>query len=104
MKTPVTQLWRQASAARREAVRHVRLRGLVEAYVDGELGRAQRRAVAAHLSECWNCSADAETLTLIKHSLRTGPLRAPASLARHRLRRFALRLGAGGGPGSRSDA
>lgn len=74
----------------------MRLRALVEAYVDGELTGPQRRAVATHLTECWNCSADADTLKLIKHSLRTGPLRAPDFLARHRLRRFALRLGGDG--------
>jgi anti-sigma factor RsiW len=92
MKTSGTQLWRQTGAARREAGRHLRLRGLIEPYVDGELTTPQRRTVAAHIARCWTCSTEAETLTLIKHSLRTGPLRAPASLSHHRLRRFALRL------------
>jgi anti-sigma factor RsiW len=73
-------------------MRHVRLQGAVEAYVDGELTPARRAQVAAHLACCWACSGYAQTLRLIKASLRHGPDRAPVSLSKTRLRRFADRL------------
>ncbi|UGY94760.1 anti-sigma factor family protein [Streptomyces gobiensis] len=86
--TPQLRLW----AACREKVRHLRLRRDVEAYVDGELTGAHRTQVATHLGRCWSCSGRAETLRLIKTSLRHGLQHAPASLASVRLRRFADHL------------
>ncbi|UGY94608.1 anti-sigma factor family protein [Streptomyces gobiensis] len=91
--TPQLRSW----AACREKIRHLRLRGDVAAYVDGELTGVHRARVAAHLGRCWSCSGDAESLRLIKTSLRNGPQRAPASLASVRLRRFASRLAAPAG-------
>ena len=76
----------------REGMRHVRLQGAVDAYVDGELTPARRAQVAAHLAYCWACSGYAQTLRSIKASLRRGPDRAPVSLSETRLRRFADRL------------
>ena len=76
----------------RQHIRHLRLRGLVGPYVDGELTGSARLAVAAHLAVCWACSGYAETLRLVKHSLSRGPGRAPAELAERRLRGFAERL------------
>lgn len=66
---------------------HLRLRSMVEAYVDGELDGATARAVRAHLRECWWCSADAQTHRLVRSSLRRrrGGL---SSLPVTRLRRF----------------
>jgi anti-sigma factor RsiW len=80
----------------RELVRHLRLRGKVGAYVDGELGPARCAELAAHLVRCWACSGHADTLRLVKHSLVNGPLRAPSSLSEARLRRYAARLSAEG--------
>jgi hypothetical protein len=48
--------------------------------------------MGAHLATCFACSGTAETLRLIKHSLRTRPQRAPVDLAEARLRRYADRL------------
>jgi anti-sigma factor RsiW len=92
---------------------HLRLRSCVEAYVDGELTGWHRLAVARHVSACWVCGARAETLRLVKHSLRRrgrsrrapAPAAPPAALpARHelavrRLRRYARRLAAHPEPG-----
>jgi hypothetical protein len=72
---------------------HRRLQRAVEALVDGELLQDPlRRAVFAHLDECWDCSSEAEVLRLIKHALRRR--RATADLAAVRLRRFAASLDA----------
>jgi anti-sigma factor RsiW len=92
MKRMSPRRLRQTCAECREKIRHLRLRGSLEAYVDGELTGSRRAEVAAHLACCWTCSGYAETLRLIKHSLRTGPRRAPVPLAEVRLRRFADRL------------
>lgn len=78
----------------REHVRHLCLRRRVGAHVDGELSPGRRAETAAHLVRCWTCSGHAETLRLIKHSLGSGPGRAPSSLTGARLRRYAVRLGA----------
>ncbi|MEU9245392.1 zf-HC2 domain-containing protein [Streptomyces sp. NPDC048385] len=93
--------FREIRAQCREQLRHLRLRGSVGAYVDGELAPARHAELAAHLVRCWACSVQAETLRLVKHSLRGGPLRAPVSLSEIRIRRFAARLAApeGSGPG-----
>jgi hypothetical protein len=48
--------------------------------------------MAAHLAACFTCSGTAETLCLIKHSLRTRPQRTPVDLAEARLHRYADRL------------
>lgn len=76
----------------REALRHLRVRGFVEPYVDGELTDTRRARFVAHLARCWSCSGQVEMLQLIKHSLQTGPQRGPVPLAEIRLRRFADRL------------
>jgi anti-sigma factor RsiW len=86
--TDLRSIWAEC----RERMRHVRLQGAIDAYVDGELTPARRAQVAAHLACCWACSGYAQTLRLIKASLRRGPDRAPASLSETRLRRFADRL------------
>lgn len=54
----------------RQHAAHLRLRTQVGAYVDGELTGPQRARVAAHLAACWACSGYAETLRMIKQSLR----------------------------------
>ncbi|MDR3084366.1 MAG: zf-HC2 domain-containing protein [Streptomyces sp.] len=92
MKTLSTGRLRHTWAECREHLRHLRLRGCIGAYADGELGDAQRDRVAAHLARCWACGGCLQTLRLIKHSLRGRPQRAPVSLAATRMRRFAGRL------------
>ncbi|WP_434594055.1 anti-sigma factor family protein [Streptomyces sp. A5-4] len=76
----------------REKIRHVRLRGDVEAYVDGQLTGAHRVRVAAHIACCWACSGSLQLLRLVKASLRHHPQRTPPSLASARVRRFAHHL------------
>ncbi|MER7895056.1 zf-HC2 domain-containing protein [Streptomyces sp. NPDC096046] len=76
----------------REKVRHVRWRGDVEAYADGQLTGAHRMRVAAHIDRCWACSGTLQLLRLIKASLRGHPRRTPPSLASARVRRFAQHL------------
>lgn len=67
----------------------------MSAYVDGELEPAQRGAVVCHLADCWDCSSDAETLRLMKHSLRRlGRRRAP-ELALRRLQRIVVAMTSG---------
>jgi hypothetical protein len=44
--------------------------------------------VLLHLDECWDCSAAAETLLLIKHTFARLRRQVPSSLAGVRLRRF----------------
>lgn len=83
---------RRIAAECREKLRHLRLRGYIEAYMDGALTSHRKEQVAAHLATCWTCSGTAETLRLIKHSLRRSPRRIPASLSEARLRRFAGQL------------
>lgn len=84
----------------RELTRHLRLRGAVEAYADGELTGAHRLGVAAHVACCWACSGSLETVRLIKASLRDSPRRTPESLASARIRRFVHRLAVPPGPRS----
>jgi anti-sigma factor RsiW len=91
---------REIRALCREQLRHLRLRGSVGAYVDGELSPARRTELAAHLVRCWACSVHEETLRLVKHSLRGGPLRGPVSLSEVRVRRFAARLTGARGAGA----
>jgi hypothetical protein len=50
----MSPLLRQTWAESRERLRHLRLRGCVEAYVDGELTGTHRARVAAHLARCWS--------------------------------------------------
>lgn len=88
------QLWAEC----REKIRHLRLRGDLEAYADGELTGVHRMRVAAHIACCWACSGSLQMLQLIKASLRGSPRRTPASLASVRMRRFAHRLTAPPGP------
>ncbi|EST38268.1 hypothetical protein N566_08335 [Streptomycetaceae bacterium MP113-05] len=92
MKATSLRRSRQNWAECREALRHLRLRGLVEPYVDDQLAGTRRAHFVAHLARCWTCSEQAETLHLIKQSLRTGLQRGPVQLAEVRLRRFADRL------------
>lgn len=75
----------------REKCRRVRLRGWIEAYVDNQLTGPRRARVAAHLAACWACRGTAETLNLVKHSLRRASRRT-STLSELRLRRFAVRL------------
>ncbi|NGO71360.1 anti-sigma factor family protein [Streptomyces boncukensis] len=83
----------RTGAGYRERLRHLRLRGSVEAYVDGELTGVRRARVAEHLTACRACSGTAEALRLIKRSLRSAPDRAPEPLSAPRLRRYVHRLG-----------
>jgi anti-sigma factor RsiW len=72
---------------------HRRTRRAVDAYIDGELRTPARiAAVQAHLDECWGCSGHAETLRLLKRSLRRLAQRQPTDLAAARLRRWATDL------------
>jgi predicted anti-sigma-YlaC factor YlaD len=72
---------------------HRRMRRAVDAYIDGELGSPQRFVeVQAHLDECWGCSGYAETVRLLKRSLRRLADRQPTDLAAARLRRWATDL------------
>jgi anti-sigma factor RsiW len=74
------------------ALAHRRMRRAVDAYIDGELDAVEASAVTAHLDECWGCSGEAETLRLIKRSLRARTVRRPADLALARLRLWADHL------------
>jgi anti-sigma factor RsiW len=42
----------------------------IGAYLDGELPPQARAEMADHLAICWDCNTLAETLRLIKQSLR----------------------------------
>jgi predicted anti-sigma-YlaC factor YlaD len=70
-------------------VAHREMRRAVDAYVDGELSRARAVAVELHLDECWGCSAYADTVRLMKRSLRRLAERRPSDLAVARLHRWA---------------
>ncbi|MGW0821039.1 anti-sigma factor family protein [Streptomyces sp. NPDC002845] len=76
----------------REKFRHLRLRGAVGAYADGQLTGARHTLVAAHVARCWACSGELLALRLMKASVRGSPHRAPTSLAEVRIRRFADRM------------
>ncbi|MEV4920918.1 zf-HC2 domain-containing protein [Streptomyces tirandamycinicus] len=89
------QVWAEC----RERLRHLRLRGDVEAYADGELTGARRAMVAGHIARCWACSGSLQLLQLVKASLRRTPGRAPVSLASARLRRYAGRIADAGPAG-----
>jgi anti-sigma factor RsiW len=67
---------------------HRRMRRDLDAYIDGELPRVRVAAIEAHLEDCWGCSGEADTLRLIKRSLRTLAARRPSDLALARLRRW----------------
>lgn len=74
-------------------VAHYRMRRAVDAYIDGELRTPERiAAVHAHLDQCWGCSGYAETLRLVKRSLRRLADRQPTDLTVARLRRWATEL------------
>ena len=74
--------------------RHRRLRQAVEAYLDGELPAEAHAEVARHLSICWDCNTLAETLRLVKESLRHRRHRSGLLLSERRLRHFAENLAA----------
>ena len=61
----------------------------VDAWIDGELPPSSAAVVRAHLEECWDCSAAAETLRLIKRSLANLARDNPPLVASARLRRYA---------------
>ncbi|MFH9071371.1 anti-sigma factor family protein [Streptomyces alboflavus] len=84
------QLWADCC----ERVRHLRLRGSLEAYADGELTGARRAQLAAHVARCWVCSGSLQTLRLVKASLRTSPRRHPQSLGAVRILRYAEQMAA----------
>jgi hypothetical protein len=67
---------------------HRRYKSAVEELLDGELPPSARADVLLHLDECWDCSAAAETLLLIKHTFARLRRQVPSSLAGVRLRRF----------------
>lgn len=69
--------------------RHRRYERIVSAFVDGELPVGVAASVAAHIDDCWDCSAVAATVRLMKHSIRTMARREPPELATARLRRYA---------------
>ncbi|WP_149824344.1 zf-HC2 domain-containing protein [Streptomyces tailanensis] len=52
----------------RERLRHLRLRGAVGAYADGQLTGVRRTRVARHVAHCWTCSGELLVLRLIKAS------------------------------------
>lgn len=54
----------------RRQTRHLRYARLVGAWVDGELAEPTRSALAEHVTTCWACSGYAETVRLVKLSLR----------------------------------
>jgi anti-sigma factor RsiW len=68
---------------------HNRMRRATDAYFDGELPPEAAAAVEAHLDECWGCSGYAETVQLMKRSLRRLRDRRPTELRVVRLRRWA---------------
>ncbi|MEV6055831.1 zf-HC2 domain-containing protein [Streptomyces sp. NPDC052107] len=76
----------------RERLRHLRLRGAVGAYADGQLTGARHTRVEAHVARCWACSGELLALRLMKASIRGYPNRAPTSLAEFRIRRLAERI------------
>ncbi|MFE1734488.1 MULTISPECIES: zf-HC2 domain-containing protein [unclassified Streptomyces] len=82
-----------------ETIRHLRLRGQVEAYADGELAGGRRVRMAAHIDRCWACSGTLQLLQLIKASLRNSSRRTPPSLASARMRRLAKELSTPSGQG-----
>jgi anti-sigma factor RsiW len=67
----------------------MRMRRDIDAYLDGELPPARAALVEVHLDECWGCSGYAETLRLMKRSLRRLRDRRPTPLTVARLRRWA---------------
>jgi anti-sigma factor RsiW len=73
-------------------LRHRRMRQAVEAYLDGELPAEARAEVARHLAVCWSCNTLADTLRLIKQSLRQRRHRTTPSLSERRLQLFATNL------------
>jgi anti-sigma factor RsiW len=70
-------------------VSHRGLHRAVDAYLDGELSPARALAIEVHLDECWGCSGYADTVRLMKRSLRRLAQRRPSDLAIARLRRWA---------------
>ena len=70
-------------------VTHRGLRRAVDAYLDGELSPVRALAIEVHLDECWGCSGYADTVRLMKRSLRRLAQRRPSDLAVTRLRRWA---------------
>jgi anti-sigma factor RsiW len=68
---------------------HGRMRRAVDAYIDGELPPGRAVVVEVHLDECWGCSGYAESVRLVKRSLRRLAQRRPSDLAVARLRRWA---------------
>lgn len=64
------------------------MRRAVDAYIDGELPPAGAVVVEGHLDECLGCSGYAETVRLMKRSLRRLAQRRPSDLAVARLRRW----------------
>jgi anti-sigma factor RsiW len=68
------------------------MRRAVETYLDGELPPEAGAQVARHLSTCWGCSAVAETLRLLRCSLRHFRETAPETVAERRLQRLAEHL------------
>jgi anti-sigma factor RsiW len=65
------------------------MRWTLSAYVDGELDEQASASVAAHLRDCWDCSANAELAHLLKRSLQNLRERHGDTLGVARLRRFA---------------
>jgi len=58
-----------------------RVRQLIQSELDGTLGPAETRELAAHLEACAGCRADRELLVALDRSLAEEPvMRAPASL------------------------
>lgn len=72
---------------------HRRWCRVIDAYLDGELAPARMAAVEAHLDDCWDCTGYADTVRLMKQSLRRLASRRPSNLMAARLRRWASGLG-----------
>jgi anti-sigma factor RsiW len=53
----------------RDRIECMRVRPLLQAFLDGELDDAQRQRVAAHLEACRRCGLEASTYTSLKRRL-----------------------------------
>lgn len=50
---------------------------LLSAWLDGELGDAERHRIARHVAACASCASDLEALRIVRTQLRSLPERQP---------------------------